>query len=54
LPPSVSFSVDASAIRSLLDSLGVASSLSDATSALHPVDLTRQASAMTVLVGCWD
>ena len=54
LPPSVSFSVDAGAIRALLDSLGVASSQSAATSALHPVDLTRQASAMTVLVGCWD
>ena len=54
LPPSVSFSVDASAIRTLLDSLGVVSLMSTQTSALHPVDLTRQASAMTVLVGCWD
>jgi peptidoglycan hydrolase-like protein with peptidoglycan-binding domain len=54
LPGNVSFSVDAVAIRSVLDGLGVASLEATGTEALHPVDLTRRASAMTVLVGCWD
>lgn len=54
LPQDVSFSVDAVAIRGLLDRLGVASREATGTDALHPVDLTRRASAMTVLVGCWD
>lgn len=54
LPQDVSFSVDAAAIGALLDRLGISAAQSQATAALHPVDLTRQASAMTVLVGCWD
>jgi hypothetical protein len=54
LPQDVSFSVDAVAIRALLDRLGLPSTEAATTEALHPVDLTRRASAMTVLVGCWD
>jgi hypothetical protein len=54
LPDNVSFSVDSSAITALLEQLGLVTEMSNGGSALHPVDLTRQASAMTVLVGCWD
>ncbi|MFU8882887.1 MAG: serine protease [Rhodobacterales bacterium] len=54
LPDNVSFSVDSGAITALLDQLGLTSAVANGGTALHPVDLTRQASAMTVLVGCWD
>lgn len=54
LPQDVSFSVDASAIRSLLDSLGLPTTAAQGPEAIDPVDLTRRASMMTVLVGCWD
>jgi S1-C subfamily serine protease len=54
LPQDVSFSVDAAAIRGLLDSLGLPTAQAQVTGTMNPVDLTRQASMMTVLVGCWD
>ncbi|MDX1821743.1 MAG: serine protease [Paracoccaceae bacterium] len=54
LPADVSFSVDAGAIRGLMDRLGLASDAAVAAGVMNPVDLTRQASMMTVLVGCWD
>jgi S1-C subfamily serine protease len=54
LPQDVSFSVDGRAIRAVLDRLGVASSSATGEATLDPVGLTRRASTMTVLVGCWD
>ncbi len=54
LPQDVSFSVDASAIRALLDRLGVTSATMEGAGTIDPVGLTRRASMMTVLVGCWD
>jgi peptidoglycan hydrolase-like protein with peptidoglycan-binding domain len=54
LPADVSFSVDAGAIRAVLDRLGVASTSATGEATIDPVGLTRQASRMTVLVGCWD
>lgn len=54
LPQDVSFSVDASAIRALLDRLGVVTASAEGAGSIDPVGLTRRASMMTVLVGCWD
>jgi S1-C subfamily serine protease len=54
LPQDVSFSVDASAIRAVLDRLGVASTSATGEATIDPVGLTRRASTMTVLVGCWE
>lgn len=54
LPQNVSFSVDAAAITGVLDQLGLTVSQANGGASLHPVDLTRRASEMTVLVGCWD
>lgn len=54
LPQNVSFSVDAAAITNVLDQLGLTVSQANGGASLHPVDLTRRANEMTVLVGCWD
>lgn len=54
LPQNVSFSVDAAAIRTLLDSLGLPTTSVEGAGTIDPVGLTRRASMMTVLVGCWD
>lgn len=54
LPQNVGFSVDAAAITGLLDQLGLTVDQANGGASLHPVDLTRRASEMTVLVGCWD
>jgi len=54
LPKDVSFSVDATAIRAILDRLGLQSTDTTDTGTIHPVDLTRRAGAMTVLVSCWE
>lgn len=54
LPQDVSFSVDAAAITDLLSTVGITAAQSNGGQSLHPVDLTQRASAMTVLVGCWD
>ncbi|WP_380053214.1 serine protease [Falsihalocynthiibacter sp. SS001] len=53
LPENVSFASSASAITAALNANGVTLSTSDATEALHPVDLSARASDMTVLVSCW-
>ncbi|MCD1625836.1 trypsin-like peptidase domain-containing protein [Seohaeicola saemankumensis] len=54
LPQDVSFSVDAAAIRAMLDRLGLTPTEATETAMIHPVDLTRRAGAMTVLVSCWE
>ena len=54
LPENVSFAIEAGAIRALLDGLGLDSAQTDGIAPLDPVDLTRRASAMTVLVSCWE
>lgn len=54
LPQDVSFSVDSTAIRALLDRLGLPTVDAQGPGTIDPVDLTRRASMMTVLVGCWD
>jgi S1-C subfamily serine protease/peptidoglycan hydrolase-like protein with peptidoglycan-binding domain len=54
LPQDVSFSVDGRAIRAVLDRLGVVSTSATGEATIDPVGLTRRASTMTVLVGCWE
>ncbi|MDX5402116.1 MAG: peptidoglycan-binding protein, partial [Rhodobacterales bacterium] len=54
LPQDVSFSVDAAAIQALLTQLGVTTASAVGAGTIDPVGLTRRASMMTVLVGCWD
>ncbi|MCV6586083.1 MAG: serine protease [Marinibacterium sp.] len=55
LPEHVNQSVDHTALRALLNGAGRADTVADGARApLDPVDLRRQAEAMTVLVSCWD
>lgn len=55
LPEDVSFAADAGAIRAVLTAAGVEIGEDLAAGGpLPPDDLSRQALAMTVLVGCWE
>ncbi|MFA5581269.1 MAG: serine protease [Paracoccaceae bacterium] len=54
LPADVRFAADAGSIAGFLAEHGITPAHADATADIHPEDLTRQASAMTVLVGCWN
>lgn len=53
LPDEVSFAVDAEAILGVLAGAGVTPMTTDSITFVPPEALTRQAAAMTVLVGCW-
>jgi hypothetical protein len=54
LPENVSFAADAQAIIAVLDTVGIRTQAVNGTQNLDPVDLTRAATRMTVLVSCWD
>lgn len=54
LPAEVGFAADVSSLRAVLRQAGVSVQTSRATGTIAPEDLTNAATAMTVLVSCWD
>lgn len=54
LPEGVEFAASSATIASLLAASGLSAIEAPAQGALAPEDLTRKATGMTVLVGCWD
>lgn len=54
LPDDVSFAVDGARIRSFLDSAGLSATVASAKDPMATEDLRARASAMTVLVSCWN
>lgn len=54
LPRDVSFAADALAIRDVLDVAGLAAETGTEGGQLDPVELSRLANGMTVLISCWD
>ncbi len=54
LPEDVSFAADALAIREVLEVAGLTTETGNQEGQLDPVDLSRLASGMTVLISCWD
>lgn len=54
LPGDVSFAAGAAAIRAVLQEQGLGARSQQDGSSLDPVDLTKLATGMTVLVSCWD
>ncbi|MGX9357367.1 trypsin-like peptidase domain-containing protein [Roseobacteraceae bacterium S113] len=53
LPEDVAFAADAEALRALLSQAGI-TPVAGAGRAMAPEDMTARASAMTVLVSCWE
>ncbi len=54
LPDAVSFATGSDSIRSVLQGAGLSAAATAGGAVLDPVDLTRIATGMTVLVSCWD
>ncbi|WP_292294328.1 serine protease [Marivita sp.] len=54
MPQDVSFAAKSGAIRAALSQAGVSAQATPSLPRLDPVDLTEKATAMTVLVSCWD
>lgn len=54
LPGDVSFAANGMAIGNVLAEVGLSAESGDAANSLPPVELTRVATNMTVLVSCWD
>ncbi len=54
LPDGVSFAAKATAIEPMLAQAGVSIQTTNDSAAVAPEDLTEEATAMTVLVSCWD
>lgn len=54
LPPNVRFALDSAALQDVLAKAGLAAATTDSSIAIDPVDLTQEATGMTVLVSCWD
>ncbi|QOL81041.1 serine protease [Pseudooceanicola spongiae] len=54
LPEGVSFSVDAASVMDLLKTAGLSALTSTETGQMAPETLARKATAMTVLVNCWE
>ncbi|WP_439523104.1 serine protease [Marivita sp.] len=54
LPDKVNFATKGTALRTVLERAGVAPQVTPGLQRLDPVDLTQKATAMTVLVSCWD
>jgi peptidoglycan hydrolase-like protein with peptidoglycan-binding domain len=54
LPEGVAFAASGAAVTTALRAQGLDVTASAAAGALAPEDLSRKASGMTVLVGCWD
>jgi S1-C subfamily serine protease len=54
LPNDVSFAAKSDSVQAVLREAGVAPQTTASLPRLDPVDLTRKATAMTVLVSCWE
>jgi len=54
LPAGVSFARDGAAVQTLLQQAGLAAQTTDRLTQMAPEDLTAAATAMTVLVSCWE
>lgn len=54
LPDEVNFATKSSALREALSRAGISAQSTPNLPRLDPVDLTAQATAMTVLVSCWE
>lgn len=54
LPDSVSFAAKAEALEGLISEAGLRPGTTPGSTEMRPEDLTAMASAMTVLVSCWD
>jgi peptidoglycan hydrolase-like protein with peptidoglycan-binding domain len=54
LPDDVSFAVNGTTVRAVLQRAGVSSQASNSLPRLDPVDLTQKGTDMTVLVSCWE
>ncbi len=54
LPDQVSFAIDAATILKVAKEAGLVATASDRESIIAPEDLTHEASAVTVLVSCWE
>lgn len=54
LPKGVRFALDRSALQGVLEQAGMAAAGTDSATPIDPVDLTGEATGMTVLVSCWD
>lgn len=54
LPDDVSFAAKSDVLRAVLDRAGVSVQATASLPRLDPVDLTQKATAMTVLVSCWE
>ncbi|MEL6808640.1 MAG: serine protease [Pseudomonadota bacterium] len=54
LPQGVQFALDRAALQAVLEQAGLAAAATDSATPIDPVDLTGEATGMTVLVSCWD
>lgn len=54
LPGDVSFAISSAALKSALDTAEITTTPAPLGAAMTPEEMTRKASGMTVLVGCWD
>ncbi|MEO9572505.1 MAG: serine protease [Tateyamaria sp.] len=54
LPQGVQFALDRTALQAVLEQAGLAAAGTDSGTPIDPIDLTGEATGMTVLVSCWD
>ncbi len=54
LPKGVQFALDRTALQAVLEQAGLAAAGTDSGTPIDPIDLTGEATGMTVLVSCWD
>ncbi len=54
LPDGVRFALNREALQDVLAQAGLAAAGTDSSAPINPVDLTGEATGMTVLVSCWD
>lgn len=54
LPDGVRFALDRETLQDVLAQAGMAAAGTDSSSPIDPIDLTGEATGMTVLVSCWD
>lgn len=54
LPDDVNFAANSAAVQAVVSRAGIAPQITPGLSRLDPVDLTQKATAMTVLVSCWE
>ena len=54
LPDGVRFALNREALQDVLAQAGLAAAGTDSSAPINPIDLTGEATGMTVLVSCWD